>query len=312
MTNPGGFNLLGQPNLVIKINREKAARYGFSVGDVNAVVQAAIGGQEVTRVYEGEMNFALTVRFAPEYRRQYRHHPLHSRRAARTIPRRRPPISRSASSQCREPAPPISIAKQPALRSAQIQRARPRPRLDRGRCAAGRRREGAAAAVLPHGGTGEFGAMVDAQKRLAVIVPLSLILIMMLLLYSLFNSMSYSLLALLGHSLRGGRRHSRALRRRAEFQHLGSHRLHLLFGVSSMDGSCWFPTSARTWRRASHAMRRSSSPVRPACADFHDWLVGVHRPGAGGISTGIGRRCSSRSPAWWWAACCCRRSAACW
>src|SRR4029450_6008951 len=69
VTNPGGFNLLGQPNLIIKINREKAARYGFSVGGVNAVVQAAIGGQEVTRVYEGEMNFALTVRFAPEYRR---------------------------------------------------------------------------------------------------------------------------------------------------------------------------------------------------------------------------------------------------
>ena len=38
------------------------------MGDINAVVQAAIGGQEVTRVYEGEMNFALTVRLAPEYR----------------------------------------------------------------------------------------------------------------------------------------------------------------------------------------------------------------------------------------------------
>src|SRR5262245_6939312 len=69
VTNPGGFSLLGQPNLIIKIDRAKAARYGFSVGDINAVVQAAVGGQEVTRVYEGEMNFALTVRFAPEYRR---------------------------------------------------------------------------------------------------------------------------------------------------------------------------------------------------------------------------------------------------
>src|ERR1700682_6104661 len=69
VTNPGGFNLLGQPNLVIKIDRAKAARYGFSIGDVNSVVQAAIGGQEVTRVYEGEWNFALTVRLAREYRR---------------------------------------------------------------------------------------------------------------------------------------------------------------------------------------------------------------------------------------------------
>ena len=82
VTDPGGFNLLGQPNLIIRIDRAKAARYGFSVGDINAVVQAAIGGQEVTRVYEGEMNFALTVRLRPGISPQHRCHPLHSGRAA--------------------------------------------------------------------------------------------------------------------------------------------------------------------------------------------------------------------------------------
>src|SRR5882724_5670795 len=56
VTDPGVFNLLGQPNLVIRIDRAKAARYGFSVGDINSVVQAAVGGQEISRVYEGEMN----------------------------------------------------------------------------------------------------------------------------------------------------------------------------------------------------------------------------------------------------------------
>src|SRR5258708_18908107 len=45
--------------------------------------------------------------------------------------------------------------------------------------------------------TGEFGAVVEAQKRLALIVPLSLLLIFMLL-YSLFNSVRDSLLALSG------------------------------------------------------------------------------------------------------------------
>ena len=69
VTDPAAFNLLGQPNLVIRIDRAKAARYGFSIADINAVVQAAIGGREVARVYEGEKNFALTVRLAPEYRR---------------------------------------------------------------------------------------------------------------------------------------------------------------------------------------------------------------------------------------------------
>src|SRR5262249_26807971 len=61
---PGVFNLLGQPNLVVKIYRAKAARYGFSVGDINSVVQAAIGGQESDRGYEGEGNLALTVPLA--------------------------------------------------------------------------------------------------------------------------------------------------------------------------------------------------------------------------------------------------------
>src|SRR5665647_885746 len=68
VADPASFNLLGQPNLIIQIDRAKAARYGFSVGDVNSVVQAAIGGQEVSKVYEGEMIFALTVRLAPEFR----------------------------------------------------------------------------------------------------------------------------------------------------------------------------------------------------------------------------------------------------
>src|SRR5438874_2666218 len=66
---PAAFNLIGQPNLIVRIDRAKAARYGFLVGDINAVVQAAIGGQEVSKVYEGEMIFALTVRLAPEFRR---------------------------------------------------------------------------------------------------------------------------------------------------------------------------------------------------------------------------------------------------
>ena len=44
VVNPAAFNSLGQPNLVVRIDRAKAARYGFSVGDINTVVQAAIGG----------------------------------------------------------------------------------------------------------------------------------------------------------------------------------------------------------------------------------------------------------------------------
>ena len=64
----GIFHLLGQPNLSIVVDRQACARYGLTVTDVQAVVQAAIGGQAVTQVYEGERWFDLVVRFLPEFR----------------------------------------------------------------------------------------------------------------------------------------------------------------------------------------------------------------------------------------------------
>jgi len=64
----GVFHLLGQPNLLITVDRQACARYGLAVADVEAVVQAAIGGQAVTQVYEGERWFDLVVRFLPEFR----------------------------------------------------------------------------------------------------------------------------------------------------------------------------------------------------------------------------------------------------
>jgi cobalt-zinc-cadmium resistance protein CzcA len=64
----GIFHLVGQPNLNIKIDREKAARYGLNTGDVNAVVQAALGGTTATTVLEGDRQFALQVRLDPKFR----------------------------------------------------------------------------------------------------------------------------------------------------------------------------------------------------------------------------------------------------
>jgi cobalt-zinc-cadmium resistance protein CzcA len=64
----GTFKSLGQPNLKIKIDRAACARYGLNTGDVGAVVQAAIGGQTVTQVYEGEKHFDLVVRWKEAFR----------------------------------------------------------------------------------------------------------------------------------------------------------------------------------------------------------------------------------------------------
>ena len=64
----GIFHVLGQPNLNIKVDREKAARYGLNTGDVNTVIQAALGGTTATTVLEGDRQFNLVVRLAPAYR----------------------------------------------------------------------------------------------------------------------------------------------------------------------------------------------------------------------------------------------------
>ncbi len=62
------YRSLGQPNLVIEPDRAACARYGLNVADVSAVVQAAIGGQAVTQVFEGDQRFDLVVRWKPQYR----------------------------------------------------------------------------------------------------------------------------------------------------------------------------------------------------------------------------------------------------
>jgi cobalt-zinc-cadmium resistance protein CzcA len=65
----GHFQVLGEPSIKITPRREACARYGLNTGDVDTVIQAAIGGQAVTQVYEGEKFFSLTVRWKPEYRK---------------------------------------------------------------------------------------------------------------------------------------------------------------------------------------------------------------------------------------------------
>ena len=198
VTDPGAFNLLGQPNLVIKVDRAKAARYGITVSDMNTVVQAAIGGQEVTRVYDGEMNFPLTVRLALQYRDNVD--------AIRSVPVALP------NSDPKSPTTYIALGDVAEVRletgAAYIYRQNTERFVpikysvrgrDLGSTVAEAQRRIAKNVELKEGyrleWSGEFGALVEAQKRLAIIVPLSLLLIMMLL-YSLFNSLRDSLVAL--------------------------------------------------------------------------------------------------------------------
>ncbi len=60
--------ITGLPQLQIKIDRNKIARYGINVADVNQIIEIAIAGKEAGKVFEGDKRFDLVVRFKPEAR----------------------------------------------------------------------------------------------------------------------------------------------------------------------------------------------------------------------------------------------------
>ncbi|MCE3256497.1 MAG: heavy metal efflux pump CzcA [Nitrobacter vulgaris] len=70
VTDLGVFTSLGQPTIQIDIDRERAARYGLSPGDINSMIRTAVGGEAAGDVYEhgSDRHFPIVVRLAPEYR----------------------------------------------------------------------------------------------------------------------------------------------------------------------------------------------------------------------------------------------------
>ena len=64
----GLFRVIGQPNLQFKVNRKMAARYGLNVSDVQDAVETAVGGKAVSQVLQGEQRYDLVVRYDQTYR----------------------------------------------------------------------------------------------------------------------------------------------------------------------------------------------------------------------------------------------------
>jgi cobalt-zinc-cadmium resistance protein CzcA len=64
----GVFRVTGQPNLIIAIDRAAAGRYGLMASDLNAAVQGAVGGIATTQILQGDRRFDFLVRYRPEYR----------------------------------------------------------------------------------------------------------------------------------------------------------------------------------------------------------------------------------------------------
>ena len=194
----GIFPVLGQPNLNIKIDRAKAARYGLNSGDINSVIQAAAGGAVATAVLEGDRQFNVAVRFPSEYR--------DSIEKIRNI---KVGIQTGNGANAYVPLSELATISLDTgaawIYHESVQRFIPikfsvRER-DLGSTVAEAQERLAKNVKLPSGyrviWAGEFGALQMAKERLAVVVPVSLLLIIGLL-YCLFNSLIESLLALSG------------------------------------------------------------------------------------------------------------------
>jgi len=64
----GIFRIVGQPNLTLQVDREAAARWGINVADVQDAVQTAVGANAVTQLQQGEARFDVTLRYQKQYR----------------------------------------------------------------------------------------------------------------------------------------------------------------------------------------------------------------------------------------------------
>jgi cobalt-zinc-cadmium resistance protein CzcA len=64
----GVFRVIGQPNLNFSVDRDQASRYGMNVADVQDAVQTAVGGNALSQVLVGEQRYDLVLRYQPQYR----------------------------------------------------------------------------------------------------------------------------------------------------------------------------------------------------------------------------------------------------
>jgi cobalt-zinc-cadmium resistance protein CzcA len=64
----GIFRIIGQPNLNYTVDRDAAARWGINVADIQDAVQTAVGANALTQVQQGEARFDVTLRYEKQYR----------------------------------------------------------------------------------------------------------------------------------------------------------------------------------------------------------------------------------------------------
>jgi cobalt-zinc-cadmium resistance protein CzcA len=185
---------LGQPSLLVDVNREKIARYGINVGDVENVIQAAVGGQAATQVIQGEKLFDLVVRMQPQFRSNAQHI---GNLLVGTPDGQQVPLSELANITQGNGASFIYrennsryIGIQYSIEGRDLARA-----VDNGQAAVNK------AIILPQGywmtWGGEYSQYVAAKEQLNVIGPLAVVLIF-LILFALYGNFKFPVTIALG------------------------------------------------------------------------------------------------------------------
>jgi len=174
----GVFKVNGQPSMVIEVNRTNAARYGIAPADINAAIQAAVGGAPITQMIEGDRRFDITLRY-PEADRSGPD--VVGRILLQTPDGGRVPLSQVADIAIREGS--FMIYREGGRRYIPIKFS------VRGRDLAATiedlQNQIHSKIKLPQGynytWAGEFDSLRKEQQRLAVIIPISLLAIFLLL-----------------------------------------------------------------------------------------------------------------------------------
>jgi cobalt-zinc-cadmium resistance protein CzcA len=186
---------LGQPSLLIDVDRDKIARYGINVADVEAVVQAAVGGQAATQVIQGEKLFDLVVRMKPEFRESEQQigNLLVGTPAGQQIPL-------SALADIHEAGGASFIYRENNSRYIGVQYSIEGRDLEGG-VLAGQRAIADIQKSLPAGYRlswgGEYDEFLASQRQLAFIGPLA-VLIIFIILFALYDNFKFPVIIVLG------------------------------------------------------------------------------------------------------------------
>ena len=193
----GLFRVLGQPNINIVVNREKADRFGINASDIQDAIQTAVGGNPVSQILIGEQRFDLVPRYQEQFRRS-----VDDIRNIRILAPSGERVSLDEVTDIKIEDGASMINREGNRRYIAIKYSV--RGSDLGSTVEQAMQKVNREVTLPQGYTLEWAGEYESQKRanhrLAIVIPLT-ILVIMLVLYSMFRSFKWGFLVLLNLGL---------------------------------------------------------------------------------------------------------------